>query len=129
MRWIESSSSIIGLVVVTLVWGLSVGLAAEDETLRIGRNGEATFTQVMKIGDQTLSPGDYRFQHRVDGHDHHVQFTSRTRGQTENAHEVMCRVEPLGHKAKYTAITSRPEGDARRIIRIEVGGENVAHVF
>lgn len=76
-----------------------------------------------------LRPGRYTFQHRVEGEGHFVHFTEL--GGTAKAHpgEVSCRLEPLGAKAKRTAVYTSTEGGITRITKIVVAGENVAHLL
>ena len=43
--------------------------------------------------------------------------------------EIKCTVEPLSQKVKQTAVYIDNASGTRRVTRIEVAGENVAHVF
>jgi len=43
--------------------------------------------------------------------------------------EIKCKMEPLNQKATQTTVSFSEEGGARRVTRIEIAGENVAHVF
>jgi len=118
------------LLVVT--WAiLSAGgsaLAGEHHhEMKVGKKGDIVFTTQMKVGDLTLEPGAYMFQHRTEGADHFVRFTSKKTGI--HAGEVHCRLGPMDHKSKHTAVTAVEEGGFRRITRIVVRGENVVHLF
>ncbi len=97
------------------------------QQIKVGKTGEVKFDQETKIGDLVLAPGNYRLVHRAEGEDHFVRFT-RVKDNVQLG-EVKCRLEPLGKKVSLTAISIRDEGGARRIVRIEVAGENVAHIF
>lgn len=113
--------------------------AAQHQTLKVGRKGEMDFSTETQVGDMTLKPGRYMFQHRVEGEDHFVHFTevtkanpySRTGGGVPKATagEVKCRLEPLGAKASQTEVETVREGGTTRVTKIVVRGENVAHVF
>ena len=98
------------------------------QQLKVGKTGEITFSQETKIGDVVLPPGDYRFAHRTSGDDHFVRFT-QVKGKAREFGEIKCQIEPLQEKVSHTAVTTTNEGGMRRITRIEVAGENVAHVF
>lgn len=116
----------------------SAATAAEHEhALKVGKTGEVTFDKETKVGDITLKPGRYKLQHRVEGSDHFVHFTEWTKGGyvgasgTPKAHpgEAKCRLEPLSKKVSRTAIYTVDEGAVSRLTKVEVGGENVAHLF
>jgi len=106
------------------------------QALKVGKKGEMTFSAETQVGDMTLRPGRYTFQHRVDGSEHFVHFTQvgKVRGGREipaTAHpgEIKCRLEPLASKADSTEVYTVKEEGAARITKIIVRGENVAHVF
>lgn len=117
----------------------NVATAADQQVVKIGKKGEAVFNEPTQIGDVTLKPGHYRFQHRVAGNDHMVSFTelimfqgNHVTGSTigaKDSGEIKCRVEPMDNKATQTAVFLNTEGGGRRITRIEIKGENVVHVF
>jgi len=99
-----------------------------DQQLKIGKKGEVTFSQPTKVGEVLLPAGSYRFLHRVAGNDHFVQFT-QTNSRSRDFGEVRCRIELLPKKVSQTATYITTEDGVRRITRIEVAGENVAHIF
>jgi hypothetical protein len=117
-------------------------IAADHEhTMKVGKTGEVTFNKETKVGDLALKPGRYLFQHRVEGTDHFVHFTEVTKpnpayptqptaGQPK-AHpgEVKCKLEPLGKKVSDTTLYLNEEGSGQRVVKAEVRGENVAHLF
>ncbi len=126
------------LAATTIVWMPSAGSAAEQEQgLKVGKKGDVTFRQETKVGEMTFKPGRYRFQHRVEGDEHFVHFTEWTQpyapggaaGPVAHPGEVRCRIEPLGKKASQTAVYTISEGGARRVTKVVVRGENVAHIF
>jgi hypothetical protein len=80
---------------------------AQEEELKVGKKQEIAFRVETIVGDVTLAPGRYRIQHRVDGSDHFVRFTSLDKSSGEGAPEIKCRLEPLGEKAPKTTIFSR----------------------
>ena len=135
-----STRFLLSLLVVpaTLLFYPGAAIAAEHEhALKVGKTGEVTFDKETKVGDLTLKPGRYKMQHRVDGSDHFVHFTEWTKGRyvaetgTPKAHpgEAKCRLEPLNKKVSRTAVYMVDEGAVRRLTKVEVGGENVAHLF
>jgi hypothetical protein len=116
------------------------GVAGDHEhVLKVGKTGEVTFERSTRVGDLTLAPGRYRFQHRVDGDDHYVHFTEWPRrnpysgdmhgGPVDQPGTAKCRLEPLGRTAEETAVHMTREGERMRVTRILVKGENAAHLF
>lgn len=98
------------------------------EVQKIGKTGEFKFSQAHKIGETVLQPGTYRFVHRTAGDEHFVKFTLTSKPDRE-LREIKCQVAQLDHKVSDTSITTVDEGGIKRITRIEVRGENVAHIF
>lgn len=121
-----------------LLFYSGAAIAAQHEhALKVGKTGEVTFDRETRVGDMTFKPGRYKFQHRAEGSDHFVHFTEWTKSHptgssgTPKAHpgEVKCRMEPLSKNVSKTTIYTVDEGAFRRLTRVEVGGENVAHLF
>ncbi len=110
-----------------------------EQILKVGKTGEIEFRNETKVGNLTLKPGNYQFQHRVEGSDHFVHFTEVTKarpythtlGGIPKAHpgEVKCTVEPLNKKVDRTTIYSKKENGFYRVTRLEVRGENAAHLL
>lgn len=110
-----------------------------EQALKVGKKQDVEFTVETLVGEMRLKPGRYVLQHRVDGSDHFVHFTevakavpaSGTGGGATKAHpgEVKCGLEPLEKKVKQTTVYMAEEGEARRVTKVLIRGENVAHVF
>ena len=137
-RWLLWSMAV--MVTGMLLLSVTVASAADQQVIKVGKKGEIMFSAETQVGDLTLKPGHYQMQHRVAGSDHMIHFTelkgmhnqyNTISGPTGEAHpgEVKCRLEPMSAKAKETAVSVNAEGGVRRITRIEIEGENVAHVF
>ncbi len=110
-----------------------------EQVIKVGKKGEVLLTDTTQIGELTLKPGHYRFQHRLAGDVHFVKFTElqmsqgrHATGTTTNAKEageVKCAIEPVKSKVITTSIYSETAGGVQKVTRIVVAGENVAHVF
>jgi hypothetical protein len=116
----------------------AMAIAAEHEhAMKVGKTGEVAFSQETRVGDLTLKPGRYQLQHRVEGSDHFIHFTELVKNtplyptSAPKAHpgEMKCRLEPMDKKVSQTTIYTTAEGKAERITRVEIAGENVAHLF
>lgn len=133
-RWFVLALAIVvsGLLLVGVAYATAQENSHQDmqmgQQLKVGKKGEVSISQPTKVGELLLPPGSYRFVHRTAGEDHFVRFTQTTSTKRDFG-EVKCQLKPLAKKASRTAITTTDEGGVRRLIRIEVDGENVAHVF
>lgn len=112
--------------IVALVMLVGVTRAADQQTIKVGKKGQIVLDKETKVGDATLMAGTYQIQHRVEGADHIVVFNSR---MGMKPIEVKCKLEPLQKKASETAMFLNTADGGPRIVRIEIAGENVAHVF
>ncbi len=111
----------------------------QTRAMKVGKKGDIQFRSDTQVGDLTLKPGRYQIQHRVEGADHFFHFTEVTkanvygsdRGGIPKAHpgEAKCNLEPLEKKVSRTTVYTKQEDGSNRVTRIEVAGENVAHVF
>jgi opacity protein-like surface antigen len=129
----------IAAVAAVVVLNIAVAAAADEQVVKVGKKGEIMFDQDTQVGGLTLKAGHYQIQHRVEGSDHMIHFTefkgmhnpSHPSGPSSTAHsgEMKCRLEPLNAKASRTAVFVNTEGGVRRVTKIEIQGENVAHVF
>jgi len=136
-RWVLLSTAV--MVTGMLLLSITAAIADDQQVIKVGKKGEVRLSEDTQVGDLTLKAGDYQMQHRVEGSNHMVHFTelkgmhnpSAPSGPTSVAHpgEVKCRLEPMSAKAKQTSVTMSTEGGVHRITRIEIAGENVAHVF
>lgn len=109
-----------------------------NQVLKVGKKGDLVFAKATQVGDITLKPGHYSFQHRVVDGQHFVEFTELQMAQGRHstgyllgakpAGEIQCTVEPLKAKAKQTSIFFETSGGVQKVTRIEIAGENVAHI-
>ena len=125
------------LALLTLITVVTLA-AAQDQVIKVGKKADIELSQETKVGEIVLMPGHYRIQHRVSGSDHFVQFlqykghrtiTSRGPATEVAVGEIKCTLEPLAQKANQTAVHTIIDSGVRKVIRIEVRGEQIAHVF
>lgn len=121
-----------------LLLGFTLTAVASDNIIKAGKKGDIELSQDTKIGDVTLKPGHYQIQHRVSGSDHFVHFTAYKGHRSisswgpatvVDAGEIKCQVEPLAKKADVTEVHTVEEAGVRRITKVVIRGENVAHIF
>ena len=108
--------------------------AKAERVLKVGKKDDVEFTVETLVGEMRLKPGRYVLQHRVVGGDHFVHFTEiDTAGMGSGAKghpgEAKCQVEPLDRKVESTTVYTTREGEAQRVTKVLIRGENVAHVF
>ncbi len=93
--------------------------------IHVGKKGAMTLTTPLRVGDTVLKPGNYVFQHKVDGEDHTVIFT---KAGNEVA-RVKCKLEQLEKKASRTALYTHDEAGEAILDAVAVEGENFKHVI
>lgn len=113
--------------------------AGTEQALKVGKKGEISFDHETQVGGVTLKPGNYIMQHRVEGEDHFIHFTEVTNGIPSSpgtagvpkAHpgEVKCKLERLQAKSDRTAVYIDNADGVSKVTRVEIAGENVAHLF
>jgi hypothetical protein len=126
--------------------GIVINGQTTQQPVKVGKRDDITITSVTKVGNITLQPGHYILQHRVSHGKHAVYFVKfipygggrPVKGRpyyptgsegTSQAGDQECKLEPLPTKAKHTHVFFVDDYGAQRITRIEIKGENVAHVF
>lgn len=127
--------SITAAFLVATVW-------AGETALKVGKKGDIHFSEPIAAGDVVLKPGHYQMQHQVKDGEHYIDFLELKHlpqykehytdlGVLGTAHPggAKCRIETLPKKAERTAVYVDTSDGKRRITRIEIAGENVAHVF
>lgn len=123
-------SSLAMLAMMLWLAGNSVIAAQHEQIMTVGKKGEVSFDTETKIGDLTFEPGRYRLQHRVDGSEHYVHFEPLMGTSHKNrSGDLKCTLETLSTKASRTELYTSKEDGARRVTKVVVKGENVAHVF
>ena len=129
--------SVMGMLSMAL-FAATASAAEHEHALKVGKTGETTFSETTRVGALTFAPGKYKFQHRATDGQHFIHFTQMTSGHaysgassTEKAHpgEVQCEITPLDKKVSQTRLLFRSEGEGMRLVRVEVAGENVAHIL
>ena len=110
--------------------------AAEDYAMKSGKMAEISLSSKTRVGNLTLPAGTYRIRHQVIGSNHFIDFTGLARPDHSNpgiltghSGKAECRFEPLPDKVERTAVVTTDENGVRRVTRIEIAGENVAHLF
>jgi hypothetical protein len=128
------------------LWGGAGVLAQETpHQMKVGKRDDITLTSVTRLGSLTLRPGHYILQHRVSHGEHAMHFVKFIPYGGEPGHgrtyypsgpmgishtgEQMCKLEPLTATAEQTRVFFADENGGKRITKIEIKGENVAHIF
>lgn len=130
-----------GVAAAAMLFFTGTGIAAEHEhAMKVGKTGDVTFDKETKVGDLTLKPGRYMLQHRIEGREHVVHFTEWSQRTPwspitlrdyakADAGEAECGVEELNKTVAETTIWTTDEGNGVRVTKVEIAGENVAHMF
>lgn len=137
LRLAVTVASVAALLMLTSSFAMAQG---KEQVLKVGKNGKIELSEETMVGDLKLKAGPYKVQHRVAGSDHFIHFIELTKPSpyyktgsegTPKSHpgEVMCKIQPLNEKVTQTAVYLNKEDGMMRITRIDISGENVAHLF
>ena len=119
----------------------AVAADQQEQSLKVGENGEITLTRPTKVVNILLLPDTYVVEHRVSGENHFIRFVElkqvassegkRTITYTEqnNAGEMKCLMQPLDAPATETSVTILAEDGGDRITQVTIKGEDVVHTF
>lgn len=122
------------------LWVVGFAQASTDHTT-VGKTDDITLSWMTKVGNLTLHPGHYILEYKSSHGAHAIRFVSFTpypwSGRGRNYYgskrtrlgEVECKLEPLNAKIRKTQVFFADENGVKRISRIEIRGENVAHLF
>ncbi len=93
---------------------------------KVGKKGEIILARDTQAGDLMLKAGAYRVQHRIAGDRHVLHFMSESRNWSG---DVQCSLEPLNGKVQNTEAVMTDTGALMKLVKVEIGGENVVHVL
>ena len=122
------------------LWAVAFAQTSTNQT-KVGKTDDITLSSTTKVGNLTLQPGHYILQHKSSHGTHAMHFVSFTPySGNGKAHtyfgsnrtdvgNVKCKLDPLNAKIKKTQVFLAEENGVKRISRIEIKGENVAHLF
>ena len=128
-------SIVIGVMLMLMLGMLNLPLLAQhhdaqhkDEgMIHVGKKGDMNLSSPLRVGETLLKPGQYQFKHTMENADHEVAFTTTTGKEVAR---VKCKLEPLGKKAKETALHTSPGTGGERILTaVQVQGENAKHIL
>lgn len=99
------------------------------QTMRVGQNDEITFETPVKIGQNILQPGTYRFEHVIESNHHVIVLTPTTETNAGHAVRVQCKLESVGAPAKFTELHFAPGKQVKTLHYVLVAGEGAKHKF
>ena len=126
--------------IVLQLWVAGFAQASTSQT-KVGKTDDITLSSITKVGTLTLQPGHYILRHKASLGSHAMHFVSFTPysgggkvrtyygSYRSDVGAVECKVEPLNAKVKKTQAFFAEENGMKRISKIEIKGENVAHLF
>jgi hypothetical protein len=121
----------LAVVLAALVLVLSAGsaIAANQNEVKASKKAEIVLSNPARVGDVVLPAGHYVFQHVVSAGQHFATFVGPAGTASTTSKEIKCTNEVLSRKATRTSVEVENVGGIDKITRIEIAGENVAHIF
>jgi hypothetical protein len=116
------------LTVTILLLFTGAGIRANQGDMKAGKKVAIALSQPARVGSATLPAGQYVFQHVVSAGQHFATFEG-PKGTASTTQKVRCTNEPLKQKVSQTSVTVQDIDGVKTVTRIEIAGEDVAHVF
>lgn len=125
----------------TVILALSLGTISAADTHersakpKLGKSALITLSELTNLGDIKLEPGTYQIVHRNSDGDHYLEIrrapyiNGSPQVSSQLFAKVKCAIEQLDKKNGQTAVTSEDLCMGRDVKKIEIHGENAAHVF
>ncbi|HUJ31524.1 MAG TPA: hypothetical protein VLY23_09610 [Candidatus Acidoferrum sp.] len=104
-------------------------LAQNQDEMKASKKAEIVLTKAAQVGGVVLPAGRYTFRHEVSQGQHFATFVGPEGTKSTTIKEIKCTNEPLKQAVKQTSVSVENVGGVDKITRIEVKGENVAHIF
>ena len=127
VKQLRAVSVVVTAFILVLCSGLAV--AARQDEMKGSKKAEITLTKASQVGDVTLPAGAYDFRHVVSGGQHFATFVGPKGVATKTTVKVKCTNQPLKQKATQTFVVVERVGGVDKVTRIEIAGEDVAHVL
>ncbi len=114
---------IIGLLTISLM-----AFAADVKQMGVGKTQTITFIAPVKVGNATLTAGEYKVQHVMEG-DNHVMVFKSAKDNKEQA-RVNCKMVELPKKADQSLQTYDTNASgAKVLVALTFRGDNYKHQF
>ena len=126
------------IALATVLTAASVVVAAQSESIRIGKKGEIELNQPMRVGATLLQSGHYDVQHTVVDGQHYVVFREQVRLNRRHTAlatgpevaRVPCRVLTLGAPARFRFAYRALGPDGIAILtEIRIAEEAAGHII
>ena len=118
------------MVVALLLMVGTVLVVARNEgaTPGAGRVNTVSFTEPIRIGSSVIPAGTYKVLHVMEGQNHTMVFTSKTKGVPEV--RVQCKMENLPTRASQDSIVYKRDGSGVAVLsRLIFRGDAYSHNF
>lgn len=147
----DSKAKLMTVVFVILLTSAYSFAVEKSNKLTRGQQDDVTLLTMTKVGDLTLLPGHYILQDKLSHGKHMMSFDSFVPYGSQPGHgrtyyppklalpwspmgrsrmgETECAIRRLDLKVKRAQVVFVDERGTQRITRIEIRGENVAHLF
>jgi uncharacterized secreted protein with C-terminal beta-propeller domain len=121
----------LAVALLSLILVLSAGsaIAANQDEMKAGKKAEIALSSPAQVGDIVLPAGKYVFQHVVSAGQHVAVFVGPMGTASRTTIKVKCTNEVLNQKLTRTSVTVENVDGADKVTRIEIAGENVAHIL
>jgi hypothetical protein len=103
----------------------AVGSAQTEHHVANSKKADFHVSQALAVGNETLKPGDYRFQCvKINGEDMLIVTSADTGKEVAR---VPCKMEQLDKKTEVSELRTVTKAGANALSAVRIKGETIAH--
>jgi len=116
------------ILAVLLLVGSALVFAGNESTMGVGKVKTVTFSQPMKVGTSVLPVGTYTVAHVMEGANHIMVFSSKTKGVPQV--RVQCTMKTLVSRAPQSSIMYDKDASGVAVLNgLIFKGDTYSHNF
>jgi len=116
----------IAVVAIIAMLIAGVAIAADNTGFGVGKTRNVTFNNDVKVGDKTLTAGEYKVLHLMEGSEHTLVFKGLNNVEKVR---VKCNMVQLTKKAEDTQSEYRKVGSDQILVALTFRGDTFKHTF
>ncbi len=113
-------------IIAMFIAGVAAFAADNNAAFGVGKTRNVTFGTDVKVGDKTLTAGEYKVLHLMEGTEHTLVFKSLNNVEKVR---VKCNMEKLEKKANDSSSEYKKIGNDQVLVALTFRGDTFKHTF